>query len=350
MALDRFTTLGVGGPADGLSRLKSDSEIADFMAWWRALPTPERPPVLVLGGGSNLLVRDGGFAGLVLKLENREFAVESTGEGSVRVRVGAGYPWDEFVARTVEAGWAGVECLSGIPGCVGAAPVQNIGAYGQEVCETIREVHGWDMVTGQPFCRTAEQCCFSYRNSSFKEAPGRFLISSVVFELKPGGEPTVRYGDLRGRFGEAPPTLQQVRETVLEVRRSKSMVYDPGDENHRSAGSFFTNPIVAQTQLEAIVAALEDPDSMPRYPMDERKVKLSAAWLIERAGFPRGFRPTPDSRVGLSTRHVLALTNRGGGTARELLGLAEIIRARVQERFGVELVPEPIVVGRDLDQ
>ncbi len=263
------------------------------------------------------------------------------------LRVGAGTVWDEFVARTVSLGLAGIECLSGIPGCVGAAPVQNIGAYGQEVSETIVGVEGLDLRTGLWFTMTPEECGFCYRDSMFKRAQqGSFLITAVLFELRPGAPPTLRYKDLKNRCPEGcEPSLEEVRDMVLEVRRSKSMVYDPQDPNHRSAGSFFTNPIVHRSELERLERTLGSEVRMPHYPFDETRVKLSAAWLIENSGLPKGFVLSPGAKVGLSSSHVLAVINRGGASSTELVTFSDFVRDKVFQRFQVRLMPEPVFVG-----
>lgn len=341
-----LTTLDVGGPAREMIRVTDRAMAGELVAWWFALSQEERPSLLPLGGGSNLLVGDAGFDGLVLKMENREFEVIAESADSVEIRVGAGMVWDELVAVTTERGWAGIECLSGIPGCVGAAPVQNIGAYGQDVSETIIEVEGYDLVEGCSFRFSNEECQFAYRDSHFKRASrGSYLITAVTFQLVPGGKPTVRYKDLQDRCREGEiSSLPELRQLVLEIRRSKSMVYDTADPNHRSAGSFFTNPIISQLEADRLEASLSEGQSMPRFPAGPGQVKLSAAWLIQHSGLPRGFKMDPEGRVGLSTNHVLALTNRGGASAGELLELARYVQQRVRERFGVELVPEPVFV------
>lgn len=338
-----LTTLGVGGPARHLARVSSPEQAAELVAWWLEQPSLERPALLPLGGGSNLLVSDHGFAGLVVKMENSGLEILEHGSDSLLVRVGAGMVWDDFVAETARQGWAGVECLSGIPGCVGAAPVQNIGAYGQEVAETIVAVEGYDLRDGKPFRYDASECGFAYRDSRFKQAGlGSYLIVAVEFRLLPGGAPTLRYRDLQERCRDRQvSSLQEVRDLVIEVRRSKSMVYDPSDANHRSAGSFFTNPLVDSETAQRLGEAT----GMPRYPASPGLEKLSAAWLIENSGLPKGFKPHPEARVGLSTNHVLALTNRGGASAGDLVELAGLVTARVQETYGVSLVPEPVFIG-----
>lgn len=339
-----FTTLSVGGPAEQLVRIQRPEQAEALVAWWMSLPESSRPALLPLGGGSNLLVSDSGFSGLVVKMENSGLEVlEQSAEG-VHLKVGAGMVWDALVAETVARGWGGVECLSGIPGCVGAAPVQNIGAYGQEVAETIVRVDGFDLGQGHAFSYSNAECEFAYRDSRFKQAGlGSYLIVSVEFRLRPGAEPTVRYRDLQERCRDRQvKTLPELRKLVLEVRRGKSMVYDPADENHRSAGSFFTNPIVEAAVAERLVAET----GMPRYPAgSEGLAKLSAAWLIEQSGLPKGFKLHPQARVGLSTNHVLALTNRGGASAAELVELARFVAEKVRSKFGVELVPEPVLIG-----
>lgn len=342
-----LTTLELGGPAAQLLVISSFEQALNVVQWWHEQPNEERPQLLPLGGGSNLLVSDDGFDGLVLKMENRDLAVSEDSGGEVQVTVGAGMVWDDFVAYTVQNGWAGVECLSGIPGCVGASPVQNIGAYGQEVSETISRVEGIDLRSGRPFQLNNDQCEFSYRDSRFKRAgQGSYLITSVTFKLRPGAEPTIRYKDLQDQCDESGShTLGDVRNLVLEIRRSKSMVYDQNDPNHRSAGSFFTNPIVTTEMADEVARRLDHGVAMPRYKVAPGLEKLSAAWLISQSGLPKGFRPNESSCVGLSTNHVLALTNRGGGTAEELLELCAFVQERVKSRFGVELVPEPVFIG-----
>ncbi|MFA5504262.1 MAG: UDP-N-acetylmuramate dehydrogenase [Vulcanimicrobiota bacterium] len=342
-----FTTLELGGPAAQFFVIRSFEQALNLVESWWQQPPEERPELLPLGGGSNLLISDEGFPGLVLKMENHELRIESSSDHHVVVTAGAGMVWDDFVAYTVQQGWAGVECLSGIPGCVGASPVQNIGAYGQEVSETISAVHGIDLRIGQPFSYDPEYCEFSYRDSRFKRAGrGAFLITSVSFKLRLDGRPTIRYQDLQERCRErGVQTLAEVRELVLEIRRSKSMVYDRNDPNHRSAGSFFTNPIVTAEKAEAIQGSLNPGESMPRFKAGPGLEKLSAAWLIAQSGLPKGFKPAATARVGLSTNHVLALTNRGGATAEELLEFCRYVQGRVRSRFGIELVPEPVFVG-----
>ncbi len=342
------TTLGVGGPARWLAAAHGPAELTAWLAWARA----QGVPTLVLGGGSNLLVSDAGFDGLVLSVEDDALDLERVGDVVV-ARVGAGVAWDDLVARVVAEGLAGLECLSGIPGRVGAAPIQNIGAYGQEVGEVVQAVHVVDRASGERTRIAAAECGFGYRWSAFKGAwKDRFVVAQVDLALRPGGAPALRYPELQRALGwaegAASPPLGEVRAAVIGVRRGKSMVLDPADDNRRSAGSFFMNPIVTLAQAEAVRRAVAeaglDPATLPAYPCDPGEVKLSAAWLIERAGFPRGF---THGAAGLSTRHTLALVNRGQARAADLVALAALIRAGVRERFGVTLHPEPVFVGFD---
>ncbi len=323
-----LTTLGVGGPA------RLYAEVRDVASLKALLETAKDLPVYFLGEGSNMLVADAGFDGLVVRYLEDSYSVEGD-----LLTVGAGMVWDRLVARTVAEGRAGLECLSGIPGLVGAAPMQNIGAYGQEVAEVLTAVRAVDRQTGEEVRFPKEECGFAYRTSHFKtDWRDRYVITAIELELKKGGAPLVKYADLRKRLPQgATPSLQEVRALVLEIRASKSMVYNPADPNHRSAGSFFLNPIVPKALADAIQVA-----DMPVYPAPAGQVKLSAAWLMERAGFPKGY---VKGRAGLSTNHVLAVINRGGATAAEILELAAEVRARVHERFGVELHQEPNLLG-----
>lgn len=330
-----LTTLGIGGPARHYTRIGASEQLARALAWAR-----ERDlDVLVLGGGSNLLVGDDGFPGLVVHvvIDGVEYAVAG---GSTEVTAGAGESWDGLVAAVVGRGLAGVECLSGIPGFVGATPIQNVGAYGQEVAETIVRVEVVDRKTAEVLSIANAECAFGYRDSRFKQADrDRYIVTSVTYRLEKDGAPAIRYPELRRHLeatGVEQPSLGAVREAVLAIRRRKSMVVDTADPDSRSAGSFFTNPVVTSEVADRIGI-----EGMPRYPAGDH-VKLSAAWLIEQAGFSRGH---VAGNVGLSTKHTLAIVNRGGGTAREVVALADEIRKRVNDRFGVELVPEPIFVN-----
>lgn len=340
--LARFTTLRVGGPAECFVSATSTDRVIDAISERDA----RGEPVLVLGGGSNLLVADEGFPGTVVRIDTRGLSVEAQDRcGGAAVRVAAGEPWDAVVAAAVDHGWAGVEALSGIPGSTGATPVQNVGAYGQEVSETIASVRTWDRQEGRVRTLASADCEFAYRHSRFKEerfrGGPRFVILEVTFQLRVADlSGPVRYPELARSLGvevgERAP-LARVRDAVLALRRSKGMVLDPDDHDTWSAGSFFTNPL-----LDAARAALLPPDA-PRWPADGGRVKTSAAWLIEHAGFGRGYGlPGP---AALSTRHTLALTNRGSAQAKDVLELARTVRDGVRRAFGIELLPEPVLVG-----
>ena len=333
-----LTTLEVGGEARRFADVSTCEQAMDHYNRARE----EGLSVLVLGGGSNMLVSDAGFDGLVLRWRDRSLEVLEEGPHQVLVRVGGGWVWDEWVAETVARHWTGLECLSGIPGLVGAAPIQNIGAYGQEVAGLIRAIWVLEWATGRPVRLTAEDCQFGYRDSRFKrDWKGRYLVTSVVFELRPQGLPELRYKELQQRMEGLNVTPSQVRQTVLDIRRSKSMVWDPADPNHRSAGSFFMNPIVDSARAEKLG---QEFSGMPSWPAGPGLTKLSAAWLIERSGFPKGWGEGP---AGLSSNHVLAVVNRGQATAADLLSLAATVRGGVRQKFGVSLHPEPEFVGFD---
>ncbi|MGK3999300.1 UDP-N-acetylmuramate dehydrogenase [Sorangium sp. So ce1024] len=351
-----LTTLGVGGPARFYAEAADEAAVVEAFRFAEA----RGAPLFVLGGGSNLVVSDRGVDALVLRVRVRGIELAGgrdagdDGRGPrVLVRSGAGEGWDDLVARAVAEGWAGVECLSGIPGDVGATPIQNVGAYGQEVAETIAEVRAVDRATGAVAVIAGADCGFGYRDSRFKRAwRGRYVITAVTFALRPGGAATVRYPELQRALaapaGGAAPPLDVVRGAVIALRRGKSMVLDPADENGRSAGSFFMNPTLEAGAAAAVIARIEAAgvlapgEAIPQYPAGGGRVKLSAAWLIERAGFARG---TRHGAAGISTRHTLALVNRGGATAAELLELARRVRRGVLDRFGVALTPEPDLVG-----
>jgi len=298
--------------------------------------------VRVLGGGSNVVIADAGVDALVLHIALRGVTARES-DGAVELTAAAGEPWDDLVAHAVARGWAGIECLSGIPGLVGATPIQNVGAYGQEVSETIIAVRAIDGRTRQAVTLPPSACGFAYRDSRFKSVePGRYVIVSVTYRLRAGAAPAVRYADVQHeleRRGIDAPTLTDVRDSVLAVRRSKSMVLDPSDPNRRSCGSFFTNPIISAAEAERVVA-LAGESAMPRWPQPDGRVKLSAAWLIERAGFRRGER---EGAVGLSTRHALAVVAHDGARAADILAFARRLRDRVRERFAVTLAFEPVV-------
>jgi UDP-N-acetylmuramate dehydrogenase len=337
-----YTTLRVGGPAERFVRATSTDRVIDAVSECDA----RGEPMLVLGGGSNLLVADEGFPGTVVRVDTRGLAVEAEDRcGGATIRVAAGEPWDGVVAAAVERGWAGVEALSGIPGSTGATPVQNVGAYGQEVSETIASVRTWDRQQGRVRTLAAADCEFAYRHSRFKEeryrGGPRFVVLEVTFQLSLADlSGPVRYPELARTLGvevAGRVPLARVRDAVLALRRSKGMVLDPDDHDTWSAGSFFTNPLLDADQAACL------PEDAPRWTADGGRVKTSAAWLIEHAGFGRGYGlPGP---VALSTRHTLALTNRGSARAKDILELARTLRDGVRQAFGIELQPEPVLVG-----
>jgi UDP-N-acetylmuramate dehydrogenase len=340
VGLAAHCTMGVGGPARFFVEAPDEGAARAALDWARARGLP----LHVLGGGSNLIVADEGVEGLVLKIALRGVETRPA-HGVVELTAAAGEPWDALVRQTVERGWAGLECLSGIPGLVGATPMQNVGAYGQEVAETVSVVRALDTTRGRRVDFSNRECRFGYRDSLFRSAePGRYVVISVTYRLRSDGAPSVRYADVErelARRGVARPSLADVRDSVLAIRRSKSMVLDPRDENRRSCGSFFMNPVVVAAELAAVERRAGDP-SMPRWPLPDGRVKLSAAWLIERAGFTRG---TVDGPVGLSTRHTLAIVARDGAQARDVVAFAQRLQAGVEKRFGVRLTPEPVFWG-----
>jgi len=319
--LAELTTLRLGGPAASYLEARTEAELIDAA----------RDAALIMAGGSNLVVADAGVPGPVVRIATR--GIERDG---ARLTVAAGEDWDALVARCVAEGLQGFECLSGIPGSVGATPIQNVGAYGQEVAETIVSVRVFDRETGRVHEMSAAECRFEYRSSIFKYHDRRVVLS-VTFSLREATESgPLRYGELTRALGvevggRAP--LADVRQAVLALRRGKGMVIDPGDPDSVSAGSFFTNPILPEV-----------PEGAPAWPEPDGRMKTSAAWLIERAGFHRGY---GNGRVGISTKHTLALVNRGGATTAELLALAREIAAGVHDRFGIDLHPEPVLVGVD---
>jgi UDP-N-acetylmuramate dehydrogenase len=333
-----LTTLGVGGPARFFAEAHTPANIAAAVAW----ANQRCVPVFLLGGGSNLLVRDAGFDGLVLhmKICGRNHL------GANIFAVGAGEVWDDFVQYAVDRRLAGIECLAGIPGSVGGTPVQNVGAYGQEVAETIVAVRAYDRErqTFVEFDRAG--CRFRYRESLFNtDEPNRYIVYRVDFQLRPGGAPTLRYADLRQRFSHAgtAPTLAETAAAVRKIRRSKGMLLVEGDPDTRSAGSFFKNPIVAADLLERVAAAAGlPPVEVPHWPAGADRIKLPAAWLVQRAGFAKGY---SEGAAGISSRHTLALINRGGATCADIERLQSAIVAAVVERFGIALEREPVLLG-----
>jgi UDP-N-acetylmuramate dehydrogenase len=349
--LASLTTMHVGGPAGRLVVTESIDEIVDTV---REVDDADEP-LLVLGGGSNLVVSDDGFAGTVVRLANDDIAVESSDLcGGVVVRVGAGVVWDEFVVRAVAEGWSGVEALSGIPGSAGATPVQNVGAYGQEVAQTIASVRVWDRSAQQVRTFASLDCAFTYRHSIFR-ASSRYVVLDVLFQLTPSAlSQPVRYADLARQLGVEPGErvpLNDAREAVLAQRRQRGMVLDGDDHDTWSCGSFFTNPILSVGRFEELERRASarlgaDGPVPPRFADPDGNVKTSAAWLIDHAGFGKGYGlPGP---AALSTKHTLAITNRGAAKAEDVAALAREIQAGVVEAFGVTLVNEPVFVGLSL--
>lgn len=337
-----LTTIELGGAAEAFLRITDDAEALEALRW-----ASERDlAVTVLGGGSNVVVADAGVPGLTIQMATRGLELSPEGD-RVRLRAAAGEPWEAVVALAVESGLSGIECLAGIPGLAGATPIQNVGAYGQEVSDTLDRVRVLDRESLCVHTLASDELELGYRDSSMKRSPGRFVVLGVELLLERGGPKPIRYAELSSALPSS-PTLDEVRETVLRLRRKKSMVLDPSDPNRRSAGSFFTNPIVsAEAAARVFSIAVErgvvrDASSVPSYPAGVGRVKLAAGWLIEKAGIDKGLRRGP---VGVSTAHALALVHHGGGTTRELLALAEEVRARVAEAFGVRLEIEPALLG-----
>jgi UDP-N-acetylmuramate dehydrogenase len=335
VSLAPLTTLGLGGRARELVRVTSIDDLR------QALTSASR--VLVIGGGSNLVVGDAGWDGLVVQIQIPGVDIREHDDHAI-VTAAAGVGWDNFVAQMVSEQLAGVECLAGIPGLVGATPMQNVGAYGQEVADTITRVRALDRRTGELVDFAPDACGFAYRTSRFK-GDDRYVIVEVQFRLErsPLSMP-LRYAELARALGvpeggRAP--LDEVRRRVIELRRGKGMVVDPHDPESKSAGSFFTNPIVDAATFSAFAARLPPDVTPPTWPAPNGTTKLSAAWLIERAGFTKGYTV---GRVGISKKHALALVNRGDATASELLALAREIQTTVRDKFGIELVPEPVIV------
>lgn len=337
ISLGPRTTLGIGGPARWFVEAASEAEIAEACAWARE----RNAPLFVLGGGSNVLVADAGFDGLVLHV-----AIEGVALAGERLRVGAGVLWERCVRRSVDAGLAGIECLAGIPGTVGGTPVQNVGAYGQEVAATIERVRAFDRAAQEFVEFTKAECGFGYRRSRFNTVDrGRYVVTRVDYKLRRDGAPTLAYGDLKAYFSgvKKAPALDKVAEAVRGIRKSKGMLLIDGDPDCRSAGSFFKNPSIAREVAERACRIAADAEIPARvFPAEDGRVKISAAWLIEQAGFTKGFAL---GAAGISSRHTLALVNLGGATAVEMLALAERIRMAVEARFGIRLEMEPERVG-----
>ena len=338
-----LTTFQIGGPARFFVEAKTPGEVEEAVRFAQS----HNLPLFVLGGGSNLVISDAGWPGLVLKIAIEGIEKQTaTRDGKQGFDVGAGESWDGFVAEAVAANCAGVECLSGIPGSVGGTPVQNVGAYGQEVSQTIESFEVFDLRDGQLRELCHEACGFAYRSSIFNTSErGRFIILRVTYALTPGGAPQLEYSDLKryfeGRNGI--PTLAETREAVRQIRARKGMLIVDGDPDCRSAGSFFKNPVLSKQQHEELERRASSQElKVPSYPALEKNRKVSAAWLVEHAGFARGYTL---GNAGISSKHALAIINRGKATAAEIVGLKNLIQQRVEQEWGVRLEPEPVFVG-----
>ncbi|MCX4589971.1 UDP-N-acetylmuramate dehydrogenase [Streptomyces sp. NBC_01549] len=340
-----LTTFRLGGPATRLITATTDAEVIAAVREADDTGTP----LLLIGGGSNLVIGDKGFTGTALRIATTGFSLDGT-----RLELAAGEVWTDAVARTVESGLAGLECLAGIPGSVGATPIQNVGAYGQEVSSTITEVIAYDRKTCETVTLTNADCAFSYRHSRFKADPERYVVLRVRFELEDadGLSAPIRYAETARSLGVEPGDrvpLATARETVLKLRSGKGMVLDPEDHDTWSAGSFFTNPILTDEEFAAFHARVTERLGTevvpPAYPAGEGRTKTSAAWLIDKSGFTKGYGSGP---ARISTKHTLALTNRGRATTEDLLALAREVVAGVRDAFGITLVNEPVTVGVEL--
>ncbi|MFC0628677.1 UDP-N-acetylmuramate dehydrogenase [Kribbella deserti] len=329
-----LTTLRVGGPADRLVTVETEAELIEAVRTADAA----KEPVLLLSGGSNLVIGDEGFRGTVIRIATRGIREDADACSGATVAVAAGEDWDPFVRRAIAEGWVGLESMSGIPGLVGSTPIQNVGAYGHEVEKSIARVRVWDRVDNAVRTFAAADCGFAYRTSRFKTEPSRYVVLEVTFQLPLGDlSAPVEYAELARVLGVdtgARVPLQDVREAVLGLRRGKGMVLDEADHDTWSAGSFFTNPILAEPA--------EVPAGAPQWPMPDGRVKTSAAWLIEHAGVGKGYAV---GRAAVSTKHTLAMTNRGGATAKELLALAGHVRDEVHRAFGITLINEPTLIN-----
>lgn len=348
--LSARTTLELGGDAEHFVAVEDVEQLQQALAWARARGLP----VTILGGGSNAVVSDAGIDGLVIAMALRGVEYVTRGD-RVQVTAMAGEPWDSLVAATVERDLAGLECLSGIPGLAGATPIQNVGAYGQEVSQTLVSVRVLGRENLQVRDLSPDACAFRYRDSAFKRRPDRYVVLSVTFELTLGGAPTLAYAELSRALeaagcgeGGCEASLSDVRDAVLALRARKSMLLSPRDDNRRSAGSFFTNPIVSKADAERVkqlaveAGVVERAEQVPAYPMDDGRVKLAAGFLVEHAGFSKGLRR---GAFGISSNHALCLVHHGGGDTAGLVALAREVRDGVRARFGVELSPEPVFLG-----
>ena len=352
VSLAPLTTLQVGGAARYFAELKREDEAREAAQFAKT----RNLPLFVLGGGSNLVVADSGWPGLVLKIAIGGISSPTTTDApgnAVLFSVGAGVNWDDFVAQAVVQNCAGVECLSGIPGSVGGTPVQNVGAYGQEVSNTIESVRALDLKEDRIVVLPKPACGFRYRASIFNSTErGRYVILRVNYRLKRGGAATLKYADLQKHFAERsanlsaeqkPPSLAETRQAVLEIRRSKGMLIVPGDDDCRSAGSFFKNPVLDEAQFKDLAArAAAQGLEIPSYPALDAQRKVSAAWLVEHSGFSKGYTV---GAAGISHKHALALINRGEAKANDIVALKDEIQQGVQKVWGIPLEPEPVFVG-----
>jgi UDP-N-acetylmuramate dehydrogenase len=338
VALAPYTTFGIGGPARWFIEASKENEVQEAVRFARQ----QNAPLFVLGGGSNLLVSDAGFPGVVLHIALKGIEQQAL-EATTRFSVAAGEDWDAFVSLAVDQNCGGVECLAGIPGSVGGTPVQNVGAYGQEVSETIRLVRALDLNTMRFAELTASECGFAYRRSLFNTSErGRYVVTRVEYELKSDADSVISYADLKRYFQNVPaPALKEVCSAVREIRRQKGMLIVPGDPDCQSAGSFFKNPVISQEHFSQIVVGA-DGANVPHYPASDGQVKVPAAWLLDQAGFHKGFAL---GRTGISSKHTLALINRDGASAADIAALRDAIIAKVAEKFAIDLEPEPVWVG-----
>ena len=336
------TTLQVGGAARYFVEAASEADIRKAVTWTRS----RKLPLFVLGGGSNLVVSDSGWPGLVLKIAIPGIEQHADDQGHNIFEAGAGEEWDDFVAHAVAENCTGIECMSGIPGSVGGTPVQNVGAYGQEASESILRVQALDLTDMQTRTIPAKDCGFSYRSSIFNSTQkDRYIIQRVTYALTPGGAPSIRYADLQRYFVSwaTLPTLAETRDAVRTIRASKAMLITSGDEDCRSAGSFFKNPVLSQAEFEAVMQRAATRNlTIPSYPAADSQRKVSAAWLVEHSGFTKGYTA---GHVGISRKHALALVNRGGASAEEVLQLKNTIQQQVHEQWGLQLEQEPVMVG-----
>lgn len=340
--LKNLTTLKIGGAARFFVSAETQEDVIEAVSF----ADENDLPVFVLGGGSNVLIADEGFDGLVLQINLKGIEIENGDE--IIVAAKAGEDWDEFVKYCVEKNLAGVECLSGIPGFVGGTPIQNVGAYGQEVSETISAVRVFDRKSKEILTLNNSECKFAYRASIFNTTDkNRFIVLQVNYKLRKNGAPKIVYKDLIQFFDGKNPNLKELRDAVCKIRADKAMLVRQGGADAQSAGSFFKNPVVSKTEFEKISATAKKMNfgDVPNFKSDEENVKIPAAWLIEKSGFQKGFQK---ARAGLSTRHTLALTNRGDATAGEIIALKDEIQKKVLEIFGVELKTEPVFVGFEI--